>query len=79
MGPGGLWWSNVLDSALPPWRLSPDIQPKHQNPASHTAGKKSKKKKKKKNRQNPKTNGKSKTKLTKSPKETYTHTLTERK
>ena len=48
MGPGGLWWSSVLDSALPPWRLRPDRWLEHHDPASHTAWKKRKKKKKKK-------------------------------
>ena len=37
MGPGGLWWSNVLNLALPPQRLRPDTQLKHQDPVSHTA------------------------------------------
>ena len=47
MGPGGLWWSNVLDSALPPQRLRPNPRPEHQDPASHMMGKKRKKKQKK--------------------------------
>ena len=38
MGPGGLWWSSVLNSALPPQRLRPDTRPEHQDPVSHTAG-----------------------------------------
>ena len=29
MGLGGLWWSNVLNSALPPKRLRPDTWPEH--------------------------------------------------
>ena len=37
MGPGGLWWSNVLNSALPPQRLRPDTRPEHQDPVSHMA------------------------------------------
>ena len=37
MGPGGLWWSNVLNSALPPQRLRPDSAPEHQDAVSHTA------------------------------------------
>ena len=37
MGPGCLWWSNVLNSALPPQRLRPDTRPEHQDPVSHTA------------------------------------------
>ena len=26
MGPGGLWWSSVLNSVLPPQRLRPDTR-----------------------------------------------------
>ena len=37
VGPGGLWWTNVLNSALPPQRLRPDTQPEHQDPVSHLA------------------------------------------
>ena len=40
MGPGGLWWSNVLNSALPPQRLRPDTWPEQKDPVSHTAQKK---------------------------------------
>ena len=36
MGPGGLWWTSVLNSALPPQRLRPDTRPEHQDPVSHT-------------------------------------------
>ena len=36
VGLGGLWWLNVLNSALPPQRLRPDTQPEHQDPVSHT-------------------------------------------
>ena len=36
MGLGGLWWSNVLNSALPPQTLRPDTRPGHQDPVSHT-------------------------------------------
>ena len=36
IGPGGLWWSNVLNSALPPQRLRPDTRPELQDPVSHT-------------------------------------------
>ena len=50
MGPGGFWWSNVLDSALPPWRLRPDTWLEYQDPASHTAQKESKKENKSKNK-----------------------------
>ena len=38
VGPGGLWWTNVLNSALPSQRLRPDTRPEHQDPVSHTAG-----------------------------------------
>ena len=34
MGPGGLWQTNVLNSALPPKRLRPDTRLEHQDPAS---------------------------------------------
>ena len=37
MEPGGLWWTNVLNSALPPQRLRPDTGSGHQDPVSHTA------------------------------------------
>ncbi|KAJ8797143.1 hypothetical protein J1605_017371 [Eschrichtius robustus] len=37
MWPGGLWWSNVLNSALPPQRLRPETWLEHQDPVSHTA------------------------------------------
>ena len=36
VGLGGLWWSNVLNSALPSQRLRPDSRPGHQDPVSHT-------------------------------------------
>ena len=49
MEPGGLWWSSVLNSALPPQRHSPDAWVEHQDPVSHTAQKKRDKKRKKKN------------------------------
>ena len=47
MGPGGLWWSNVLNLALPPQRLRPDTRPEHQDPVSNTAQKKREEKRKK--------------------------------
>ena len=31
VGPGGLWLTNVLNSALPPQRLRPDTRPEHQD------------------------------------------------
>ena len=43
---GGLWWTNVLNLALPPQRLRADTWPEHQDPASHPAQKKREKKKK---------------------------------
>ena len=30
-----LWWSNVLNSALPPHRLRPDTETEHQDPVRH--------------------------------------------
>ena len=35
VGPGGLSWSSVLNSALPPERLRPGTCPEHQDPVSH--------------------------------------------
>ena len=35
--PGGLWWTSVLNSALPPQRHSSDTRLEHQDPVSHTA------------------------------------------
>ena len=46
MGLGGLWWTNVLNSALPPQRLRSDTRPEHQDPVSHTAQKKREERKK---------------------------------
>ena len=46
MGPGGLWWSNVLNLALLPQRLRPDTRLEHQDPVSHMALKMEKKRKK---------------------------------
>ena len=43
VGPGVLWWSNVLNSALPPQRLRPDTWPEHQDRASYKGQKKRKK------------------------------------
>ena len=43
-GPGGLWWSSVLNLALPPQRLRPDIQLEDQDTVSHKAQKKREKK-----------------------------------
>ena len=44
IGPGGFWWSSVMNSALPPKRLRPDNQPENQHPVSHMAQKKREKK-----------------------------------
>ena len=46
MEPGGLWWTNVLNSALPPKRQSPDTRPEHEDFVSHTAEKKREKERK---------------------------------
>ena len=43
----GLWWTNVLNLALPSQRHRPDTQLDHQDPVSHTAQKKREKKRKK--------------------------------
>ena len=45
MGPGGLGWTSVLNSPLPPQRLRPDTRPEHQDLVSHIAQKKREKKK----------------------------------
>ena len=34
---GGLWWTSVLNLALPPQRHRPDTWPEHQDPISHMA------------------------------------------
>ena len=36
-GPGGLWWTNVLNLALPPQRLRPDKWLEHQDCVSRLA------------------------------------------
>ena len=46
VGLGGLWWTNVLNLALPPQKLKPDTRPEHQDPVSHTAQKTREEKKK---------------------------------
>ena len=43
---GGLWWTNVLNLALPPQRHRSHTQPEHQDPVSHMAQKKREKKRK---------------------------------
>ena len=47
--PGGLWWTSVLNSALPPQRHRPDTQPEHEDPVNHIAQKKREIKRKKEN------------------------------
>ena len=46
MGPGALWWTNVLILAPPTLRLRPDTWTEFQDPVSHTAQKKQEKRKK---------------------------------
>ena len=48
MGPGGLWWSNVLNSILPPQRLRPDTRPEHQDSVNYMAQKKGREKEREK-------------------------------
>ena len=48
MRPGGLWWTNVLNSALPPQRLRPDTRLQDKDPVGHTAQKKREKRKERK-------------------------------
>ena len=47
---GGLWWTSVLNSALPPQRHRSDTQPEHQDPVSHMAQKEREEKERKKER-----------------------------
>ena len=47
-----LWWTNVLNSALPPQKHRPDTWLEHQDPVSHTVQKKREKKERKKNNNN---------------------------
>ena len=76
-----MWWSSVLDSALPPQRLRPNTRLEHQDPASHTAQKKRRREKKQKN-QNELTDPYDKwlkqTYTGKIHKEAYTYTFTKR-
>ena len=44
---GGLWWTNVLNAALPPQRHRSDARPEHQDPVIHMAQNKREKKRKK--------------------------------
>ena len=68
-----------MDSALPPQGLRIDTQLKHQDLPATRLRRKGRKIGKKKGQIEPQTKGKSKTKQTKSHKETYTHTLIKRK
>ena len=43
---GGLWWTSVLNLALPSQRHSPDAWLEHQEPVLHTAQNKREEKKK---------------------------------
>ena len=54
---GGLWWTNVLNSALPPQRHRPDTWPEHEDPVSHKTLKKREKEERKK-RKKERTKGK---------------------
>ena len=51
MEPGGLWWTSVLNLALPPQRHRPDTRLEHQDPVSHTAQKKREKKERERERE----------------------------
>ena len=54
---GGLWWTSVLNLALPPQRHSPDAWLEPQEPVIHTAqNKRQKKRKKEESNQTKKTN-----------------------
>ena len=79
MGLGDLWWSSVLDSALPPQRLRPDAWPEDKDPASHMAQKKRKKERKNRTDIIPNKMVKAKLNRQKSHKETHTHTHKKRK
>ena len=68
---GGLWWTNVLNLALPPQRYSPDAWLEHQEPVIHRAQNKrekrkeerKKKKERKEGRKKERKKGKDKIKL----------------
>ena len=47
MEAGGLWWTSVLNSALPPQRHRPDFHLEHQDPISYMVQKKMEKERKK--------------------------------
>ena len=49
--PGSLWWTNVLNWALPPQRHRPDTWQEHDDPVSHMAQKKREKEKKERERE----------------------------
>ena len=44
---GGLWWTDVLNSVLPPQMHRPDARLEHQDPVMYTAQNKREKKEKK--------------------------------
>ena len=44
---GGLWWTNVLNSALPTQKHRSETWPEHEDPVSHMAQNKREKKRKK--------------------------------
>ena len=48
---GGLWWTNVLNLALPPQRDSPDSWLEHQEPVITRFRRKGRKKERKKERE----------------------------
>ena len=49
LGLGGLWWSNILNSGLPPQSLRLDTRPEHQDPVSTWLRRKGRKKERKRN------------------------------
>ena len=51
MEPGSLWWTNVLNSALPPQRHRPDSWLEHQDPVIHTSKNKREKERRRKERE----------------------------
>ena len=50
MGPGGLWWTNILNLGLQPLQLRPDTRLENQDTVSHMAQMKMEKKRKKKHK-----------------------------
>ena len=70
---GILWWSSILDSVLPPQRLSPDFWLGSQDPTSHSSFQ-LRGLKEKKRQTNPQTNGKSKIEQARTKPRKHTHT-----